>query len=238
MSLIERIVQIQECLLEAMDGSGKDRVAFEKIRKVADEHLAEHERLAAMVVRLTPMAREISSAIAAQEQITRTGAKKTTAATCADAADAPASGRPHFETWDEYEDNGVQIPEARPATPTELRAIMDEFPMPKTPKKTKEWQVKTIRNLAASRLMAERMPETQFMVKDFAELMQAAGLHDSTVDAVRKTLMEHLTKSPEFRETGLKGQMQLVNHQQSEDAVDSTSTEPENVAPDQAPVST
>ena len=119
--------------------------------------------------------------------------------------------RRHYDTWDEYRDNGIYVPAICPASPDELRAVMADHPMPKAPKPTDEWEIRRVRNLAAAQLMAERLPDARFKLTDFSELMRAAGMHDSSVDAVKKTLKRHLILSPDFQEVeGSPGEWQWV----------------------------
>lgn len=225
--------EILEHLLAAENARNEIHKAFKRIGEIATEQLAENEgptrSIREMMDHLANSSGQHLPAGLYEE--TQTPAESMTS----NGNGSPDKVRPHHPTWEEYEDQGIRIPEIRPATPVELRGLMDKYPMPKAPKTTQEWLIKKERNLAASRLMAERLPERKFMVLDFAELMQAAGLHDSSVDAVKKTLLRHLKDSPDFQETGEPGEMRLGETQQSDPADEPADTGSEDMPDSHTP---
>ena len=220
------MTEILEHLLAAESARKAMRRAFKRIGEIAAEQLAENEAH-------TRSIKETIEHLTTSGQYPQTDLDEETqtlAETMTNNGSANKA-RTHYATWEEYEEQGIRIPEVRPANPVELRDIINQYPMPKSPRKAQELEVKRRRNLAASHLMAERLEDGKFMVLDFAELLQAAGLHDSSVEAVKKTLLRHLRDCPDFQETGEPGEMQLVVIQQNKPVGESTDTGSEDMSP-------
>lgn len=102
-----------------------------------------------------------------------------------------------YDTWDEYREAGRDIPEVCPASPGELMQIMAERPIPIGTNTTESWAIKKERNFASLSLMANRVPDAEFRLLDFANLMSAVGMFDGLGHRYKTTLIRHMQSVPE-----------------------------------------
>ena len=102
-----------------------------------------------------------------------------------------------FESWDEYREAGYTIPEESLASPSELRQIITDQPIPTDARETDVWAIKKIRNLAALRLMAARIPDGRFRLFDLATSMRAVGFYEGPTDRFQTTLARHMGSCPD-----------------------------------------
>ena len=101
-----------------------------------------------------------------------------------------------FESWAEYREAGYTIPEECLASPSELRQIITDLPIPADTRESKVWVIKKERNLAALRLMAARIPDGRFRLFDFANVLRAVGFYDGPTDRFQTTLTRHMGSFP------------------------------------------
>ena len=102
-----------------------------------------------------------------------------------------------YQTWEHYRELGLDIPEVCPASPGELRQIMEDYRVPVGASKSRTWEINKIRNQSALRLMGQRVPDGQFLAIDFAKLLSAAGLFNGPAQNLRTTLIRHMQAAPE-----------------------------------------
>ena len=108
-----------------------------------------------------------------------------------------------YQTWQDYRDLGLDIPEVCPASPGELRQIMEDHRVPVGASKSRTWEIKKVRNQSALRLMGQRVPDGQFLAIDFAKLLSAAGLFNGPAQNLRTTLIRHMQAAhEEFTDLG------------------------------------
>ena len=102
-----------------------------------------------------------------------------------------------FKTWDEFRDAGYDVPVVCPATPSELRQIIKERPIPVGMKTKLAWAVKRDRNLAALKMMAMRESDQKFRLLDFANAMAATGFFEGSGYRFKTTLRRHMASCPD-----------------------------------------
>ena len=136
-----------------------------------------------------------------------------------------------YQTWEEYRELGLDIPEICPASPGELRQIMEDHQVPIGASKSRTWEINKIRNQSALRLMGQRIPDGQFLAIDFAKLLTAAGMFNGPAQNLRTTLIRHMQSAPEeFKDLGA-GRWQyhkLVAEESTSATPETTALEPES----------
>ena len=75
--------------------------------------------------------------------------------------------------------------------------IMAERSIPIGTGATERWAIKKERNLASLSLMANRVPDAEFRLLDFANLMSAVGMFDGLGHRYKTTLIRHMQSVPE-----------------------------------------
>ena len=109
----------------------------------------------------------------------------------------PSSQAVFFDTWDEYRRADYPIPEVSLASPSELKDIIDDLPIPAGMKANKTWPIKKERNLQALRLMAGRTTDGTFRLLDMANTMSAVGFFDGQGRRFKTTLARHMESVPD-----------------------------------------
>lgn len=102
-----------------------------------------------------------------------------------------------YETWDEYRKADYAIPEECFASPSELKQIIEDLPIPAGMKVNQTWPIKKERNLRALGLMAGRTPDGTFRLLDMANVMSAVGLFDGLGHRFKTTLTRHMESVPD-----------------------------------------